>query len=110
MLVQFVLMGDGLLRAVLGLRGHYYMSVLAFRIVHCLRCQDMEAFRRLTLSFDERQASGHLLSTVTFNVNQISAAVSDAIAVMLREGLTVIAIVIYLLLLNWQLTLIFVSI
>jgi subfamily B ATP-binding cassette protein MsbA len=93
-----------------GFLGSYFMSLLAFRIVHRIRCQIMEAFLRLPLSFHERQASGHMLSTVTFNVSQISAAVSDALAVMLREGITVVVIVCYLLYLNWQLTLIFVSI
>ncbi|MES2624596.1 MAG: lipid A export permease/ATP-binding protein MsbA, partial [Pseudomonadota bacterium] len=90
--------------------GSYFMSLLAFRIVHRIRCQIMEAFLRLPLSFHDKQASGHLLSTVTFNVSQVSAAVSDALAVMLREGITVIALVCYLLYLNWQLTLIFVSV
>jgi subfamily B ATP-binding cassette protein MsbA len=104
------LMGIVLTRAVGGFLGTYFMSLLAFRIVHRLRCQIMDAFLRLPLSFHERQASGHMLSTVTFNVNQISFAVSDALAVMLREGLTVLILVLYLLYLNWQLTLIFVSI
>lgn len=104
------LMAIVLMRAIGGFLGSYYMSLLAFRIVHRLRCQIMESFLRLPLSFHDRQASGHLLSTVTFNVSQVSAAVSDALAVMLREGITVIVLVGYLLYLNWQLTLIFVSV
>src|SRR5688572_26176908 len=95
MRIPLLLMGVVLMRAVGGFLGSYFMSLLAFRIVHRLRCQVMEAFLHLPLSFHERQASGHMLSTVTFNVSQISTAVSDAIAVMLREGLTVIALVIY---------------
>jgi subfamily B ATP-binding cassette protein MsbA len=110
MALPLMLMGVVLLRAVGGFLGSYFMSLLAFRIVHRIRCQIMECFLRLPLSFHDRQASGHLLSTVTFNVSQVSAAVSDALAVMVREGLTVLALVLYLLYLNWQLTLIFISV
>ena len=99
-----------LMRAVGGFLGAYFMGTVAWRIVHRMRCEIITSFLRLPLGYHDRQASGHLLSTVTFNVAQITAAVSDALTVMLREGLTVIAIVIALLIMNWKLTLIFISI
>ncbi len=108
--IPLTLMAIVLVRAAGGFLGTYFMSMLAFQIVHRIRCQIMECFLRLPLAFHDRQTSGHLLSTVTFNVSQVSAAVSDALTVMLREGITVIAIVLYLLYLNWKLTLIFISV
>jgi len=108
--IPLTLMLIVLIRAVGGFLGTYCMAVLAYRIVHRLRCEIMHSFLGLPLSFHDRQASGHLLSTVTFNVAQVTAAVSDSLTVMLREGATVLAIVLYLLYLNWQLTLIFISV
>lgn len=93
-----------------GFLGTYSMASLAFKIIHRLRCEIVERFLRLPVTYYDKNSAGHLISTVTFNVSQISAAVSDALAVMLREGLTIIGLVIWLLYLNWKLTLIFVAV
>ena len=108
--IPLLLMLLVLVRTVGGFLGTWFMSLVAWRVVHRLRCDIISAFLRLPLGFHDRQASGHLLSTVTFNVNQITAAVSDSLAVMLREGATVLGILIMLLLMNWKLTLIFISV
>jgi subfamily B ATP-binding cassette protein MsbA len=109
-LIPLLLMLLVLLRTTGGFLGVYFMGLVAWRVVHKLRCEIVAAFLRLPLGFHDRQASGHLLSTVTFNVTQVTAAISDSLTVMLREGATVIAIVSMLLLMNWKLTLIFVSV
>lgn len=99
-----------LLRTTGGFLGAYFMGLVAWRVVHRLRCEIVAAFLRLPQGFHDRQASGHLLSTVTFNVTQVTAAISDSVSVMLREGAVVVWIVISLLLMNWKLTLIFVAV
>ncbi len=109
-LIPLLLIGVVLVRTVGGFLGAYFMGLVAWRVVHRLRCEIVTAFLRLPLGFHDRQASGHLLSTVTFNVTQITAAISDSLTVMLREGATVLWLVTMLLLMNWKLTLIFVSV
>ena len=52
-------------------------------------------------------STGELLSKVTFNVEQVSGAASDALKTLLREGLTIVALVSYMLYLNWELTAVF---
>lgn len=98
------------LRGLGGFLGSYCMASLAFQIIHRLRCEILERLLRLPVPYYDRNSGGHLISTVTFNVSQISAAVSDAVAVLLREGATIVFIVGYLLYLNWKLTLVFVAI
>ncbi|HEY0962742.1 MAG TPA: lipid A export permease/ATP-binding protein MsbA [Pseudomonadales bacterium] len=110
LVIPMLLMGVVLVRTVGGFLGVYFMSIVAWRVVHRLRGEIVAAFLRLPLGYHDRQASGHLLSTVTFNVTQITAAISDSLTVMLREGAVVIALVITLLMLDWKLTLIFVAI
>ncbi|MEY4640600.1 MAG: hypothetical protein RLZZ227_594 [Pseudomonadota bacterium] len=109
-LIPLLLMLLVLLRTTGGFLGVYFMSLVAWRVVHKLRCEIVDAFLRLPLGFHDRQTSGHLLSTVTFNVTQITGAISDSLTVMLREGATVMAIVVLLLLMNWKLTLIFIAV
>ncbi len=110
LMIPLTLVGIVLLRGIGGLLGSYCTALLAFRIIHRLRTQILQRFLRLPLPFFERSNSGHLISSVTFNVSQISAAVSDALAVLLREGLTIIGLVLWLLYLNWQLTLVFIAV
>jgi len=98
------------LRGLGGFLGSYFMAWLAFRIIHQMRAEILQRFLQLPLGYFDRNPAGHLISAITFNVSQISAAVSDALAVMLREGAMIIGIVGYLLYLNWKLTLIFISV
>ena len=97
-------------RGIGGLIGSYFMALMAFRIVHRLRSEVLQRMLRLPLPFYDRNNTGHLMSSVTFNVAQISGAVSDALAVSIREGLTIVGLVVWLLWMNWQLTLIFIAV
>lgn len=54
--------------------------------------------------------SGHLISRITFNVTMVTGAATDAIKVVIREGLTIIFLFAYLLWMNWQLTLVMLAI
>lgn len=98
------------LRGFGGFVGAYSMASLAFRVIHRLRCQILDRLLSLPIPYFDRNSSGHLISTVTFNVAQISAAVSDSLAILLREGATIIFIVGSLLYLNWKLTLVFLAV
>ena len=93
-----------------GFLGPYYMAYISNHVVHRIRTELMERFVSLPSSYFDTNTSAHLLSTVTFNVTQISAAVSDALTVILREGFLVLALFGYLLYLNWKLTILFVAI
>ena len=93
-----------------GFLGSYYMAYIANHVIHRLRCQLLSRFIELPSAYYDRNTAGHLVSTVTFNVQQISAAVSDALTVILREGIWVLALFSYLLFLNWKLTLLFVAV
>ncbi|MDC0598569.1 lipid A export permease/ATP-binding protein MsbA [Gammaproteobacteria bacterium] len=98
------------LRGLGGFLGSYYMAYVANQVVHRLRCQLIDRFLVLPVSFYDRNTAGHLVSLVTYNVTQVRAAVSEAFKTMLREGCLVLALVGYLLYLNWKLTLIFVAV
>ncbi|MEX2366833.1 MAG: lipid A export permease/ATP-binding protein MsbA, partial [Pseudohongiellaceae bacterium] len=87
--------------------GSYYLAYVANHLVHRLRCQIFDRFLCIPVSYYDSNTSGHLLSKITYNVNQISLAVTDAMTVILREGLLVLGLIIYLFILNWQLTLFF---
>lgn len=108
--IPLILIAIVAVRGVGGFLGSYYMAYIANHVIHRLRCQLMGRFIELPSAYYDRNTAGHLVSTVTFNVQQISAAVTDALTVILREGIFVIALFVYLLFLNWKLTLLFVAV
>ena len=87
--------------------GSYFMNKVARSVVHVLRTQLFDVLVRAPKAHIDKYSTGELLSKVTFNVEQVSGAASDALKTMLREGLTIIALVSYMLYLNWQLTAVF---
>ncbi len=93
-----------------GYLGGYSMAYIANTIVHRIRSQLLERFLQLPISFYDRSAIGKLMSTVTYNVQQITSAVTDSLKILFQQGLTVIGLVGYMFYQNWQLTLIFMAI
>ena len=87
--------------------GSYFMSKVARSVVHTLRTQLFDVLIRAPRAHIDNYSTGELLSKITFNVEQVSGAASDALKTMLREGLTIIALVAYMLYLNWELTAVF---
>jgi subfamily B ATP-binding cassette protein MsbA len=108
--IPLALIGIVLFRGFGGFLGSYYMAYIANHVVHRLRLELLSRFTTLPSEYYDRHSAGHLMSTVTFNVSQVSAAVSDALTVLLREGIFVLALFGYLLFLNWKLTLLFVGV
>ncbi|PHS73648.1 MAG: lipid A export permease/ATP-binding protein MsbA [Cycloclasticus sp.] len=90
--------------------GSYYIAKVANNVVHNLRCEIFNKYSTLPNSYFDDQNSGHLLSRVTYNVQQVTSAATDAIKVVVREGLTVIGLLAYLMYMNWALSLIFIAI
>ena len=88
--------------------GGFFVSYVGSTIVDTLRCQIFAHMATLPISYIESHASGRLVSRITFNVTQVTGAVTDAVKTLFREGLTVAFLFGYLLYINWQLTLTFI--
>ena len=87
--------------------GSYFMNKVARSVVHTVRTELFGALVQAPKVHLDQFSTGELLSKVTFNVEQVSGAASDALKTLLREGLTIIALVSYMLYLNWELTAVF---
>lgn len=90
--------------------GGYYIANVGRNVVHSIRTQVFNHFIKLPCSFFDNNSAGHLVSKVTFNVEQITGAASNAITIIVREGLTVVGLFGFMLYQNWKLTLIFIVI
>ncbi len=86
--------------------GSYSMTWVAQEIVYRLRNDVFGHVLRLPQAEYNNNASGRIMSKIIFDAQQVTSAGTDAIIVMLREGLTVIGLISFLLYQNWRLTLI----
>ncbi len=87
--------------------GTYFMNHIARNLVHAIR---LELFNKMLLapsSYYDAHSSGVLISKITFNVEQVTGAATKALKIIVREGLTIIALLSYMIYLNWRLCLMF---
>ncbi len=106
-LLPAIVMCITLVRGVGSYLGGYYLVMVARNVVNRLRLDLFNHLLTLPGTFFNNNASGHLISTLTFNVEQVSGAATGALKVIVREGLTVIGLLAYIFWLNWKLSLIF---
>ncbi|WP_079203363.1 lipid A export permease/ATP-binding protein MsbA [Pseudomonas sp. CC6-YY-74] len=90
--------------------GNYFLAKVSLGLVHDLRVSLFNSLLALPNRYFDSHNSGHLISRITFNVTMVTSAATDAIKVVIREGLTVIFLFAYLLWMNWQLTLVMLAI
>src|SRR5690606_18768543 len=95
------------IRGVGGFMGGYSLEYIANNIVHKLRQQILDQLLRVPVSYYDQNSIGRLVSKVTYDVAQIKGAATNAITVMLREGLTVVGILAMLFWVNWRLSMVF---
>ena len=86
--------------------GSYSMTWVAQEIVYRVRNDVFGHVLRLPQAEYNNNASGRIMSKIIFDAQQVTSAGTDAIIVILREGLTVIGLITFLLYQNWKLTLI----
>ncbi|MET3999115.1 lipid A export permease/ATP-binding protein MsbA [Marinobacterium sp. MBR-109] len=102
-------MGIFILRGVGAFIGNYSIAYVGREVIHRLRTQVFERLLLLPSHYYSHKSSGELLAKLTYNVEQVTEAVTNAIKVLFREGLTVVGLLGYMFYLNWKLTLIFVA-
>jgi len=83
----------------------YYPGFVGRKIVKTMRSEIFSRYLYLPVSFFDRQASGMLLSRLTYNTEQVANATTDSITVFIRDTLTILGLLGYLMYLNPKLTL-----
>ena len=90
--------------------GNFYLAKVSLGLVHDLRVQLFNNLLVLPNRYFDNHNSGHLISRITYNVTMVTGAATDAIKVIVREGMTVVFLFCTLLWMNWKLTLVMVAI
>jgi len=93
-----------LFRGILGFTSKYASSWVANRVVTDLRQEMFEHLLHLPTTFFDHHSSGRLASHVANNPGSVTGAATMALTVLVRDTLTVIGLMAWLLWLNWRLT------
>jgi subfamily B ATP-binding cassette protein MsbA len=108
--IPLLVIGYTLLRSLGAFIGTYFLARVSLGIIDQLR---KDVFAHITSLpqhvFDSRN-SGQLISIITYNINGVAGAVTDALRVLLQQGAIVIFLAYTLITLNWKLTMAFVII
>jgi subfamily B ATP-binding cassette protein MsbA len=94
------------LRGVLTFFSSYCLSWVANRLVLDLRTAMFARLVRLPTKFFDDHASGVLLSKVAYDVTGVTGAATTVLTVLVKDSITIIGLLGWLLYLNWQLTLV----
>lgn len=106
-LLPLMLVGLLSIRAFAGFISSFAMRWVGRKVVEDLR---LDAFRRLMtlpVSFFDAHSAGIVTSKVTYDTEQMSKAATSVAVTAVRDTLTIVGMVGYMLYLDWRLTMIF---
>ena len=78
----------------------YGLGWIGRRVIQSLRERIFAKFLALPTRFYDQSATGELLSRLTYNSEQVADATSNAVTVLIRDSLTVIALLVYMIYLS----------
>ena len=107
--VAFALLGAYLLKGIGAYGSGYFMTDVGQRVVMDIRTQLFRHILGQSAAFFSGRTSGQLISRITNDVNQVQMAVSETLADLARESITVIGFITYLIVIDARLALVFLT-
>lgn len=104
--VPLMLIGLFLIRGVANFLTTYGLGWIARNVIKTLREEMFEKLITLPASFYDRNNSGQLMSKLLYDVEQVAGAATDAILTVIRDTLTIIGLIAWMIYLNGFLSLI----
>jgi len=105
-LVPIALIGLFLIRGIANFLTTYGLGWISRNVVKTLRAEMFSRLITLPTSYYDHSNSGQLMAKFTYDVEQIATAATDAIIVLIRDSLTIIGLLAWMVYLNGLLSLI----
>lgn len=102
-IIIFVMM---FVRGVSGFVSTYCLSWVSGNVVMEIRRKIFSHFMHMPVSFFDKEQTGALLSRITYDSEQVSAATSKALVSIVREGASIIGLLTLMFWNSWQLSLV----
>jgi len=85
--------------------GGYYTAVISRSLVFSIRQEVYAKLLRLPAQYYLDNSSGHITAKIMYNVEQLTAASSESLKTIVRDGMITLGLLGYLFYTNWRLTL-----
>src|SRR3990167_4802163 len=108
--LPILIFGIFIIRGASSFVSSYFISRVARTVVRDMRCSIFNRLLQLPASFYDHNSSGHILSTIIYNVEQVAQACSDALITLLRESSMAIGLIVVMFYMSWKLSLLFIVI
>ncbi|MEZ8229860.1 lipid A ABC transporter ATP-binding protein/permease MsbA [Vibrio splendidus] len=102
-IIIFIMM---FVRGVSGFVSTYCLSWVSGNVVMEIRRKIFSHFMHMPVSFFDKEQTGALLSRITYDSEQVSAATSKALVSIVREGASIIGLLTLMFWNSWQLSLV----
>ncbi|HIF9447676.1 lipid A ABC transporter ATP-binding protein/permease MsbA [Photobacterium damselae subsp. damselae] len=103
-MMPIYLIGLMIVRGLSGFVSTYCLSWVSGNVVMNLRRRLFNHFMKMPVSFFDQEASGALLSRITYDSEQVASATSSALVSMVREGASIIGLMALMFWNSWQLS------
>src|SRR3569623_591052 len=104
--IPILLLALFLVRGITSFISTYCMAWVGSRLVMDLRATMFDKLMTLPTRYFDQNPSGQLIAHLAFNVTQVTQSATSSLTTLVRDTVTVLGLLGYLLWLNWQLTLI----
>ncbi len=94
-----------LVRGIAGFVATYAINWVGNKVVMDLRGEMFRKLLTLPTHYYDNHATGNLISKITFDVTQVTAAATNVVTVSIRDSIIIAGLLGWLLYLNWELTL-----
>lgn len=85
--------------------GGYFTAVISRSLVFSIRQEIYAKLLKLPSQYYLDNSSGHITAKIMYNVEQLTAASSESLKILVRDGAITLGLMGYLLYTNWRLTL-----
>lgn len=103
--IPVLVLGLFILRGVAGFFSTYFIAWVGRSVIKRLRHESFAKLLRLPTHYYDTSSSGMLVSKLTYNIEQVAEATTNAITVLIRDGLTILGLVGLMFYLSWVLAL-----
>lgn len=96
-----------IVRLVAGFLSSYFIGKMSYSVIAKFRLAIFSKLLKMPVSYYDANSSGTMLSTIIYNVDQVSQATSDILLTFLREGVLLVSLIGVMIYENWRMTVLF---
>lgn len=103
--VPAMLVGIAVVRGVAQFASTYLLSLVSNKVLLNLRVKMFERLLQAPASYYQQNTAASIINAVIFEVNQVLQVLTGVFITMVRDSMTVLALLVFLFYTNWRLTL-----